>query len=77
MFFDRHCNIPGNSNVLIDDFQGGFDATEHLILKGCKTIAHFSGPKELEIYKNRYKGYRAALKKHGISLKEEVAVTKE
>lgn len=75
VFFDRHCDIPGNSSVLIDDFQGGFDATEHLILQGCKKIAHFSGPQELEIYKNRFKGYQSALEKHNITLDENLIIS--
>ena len=75
VFFDRHIEIPGNSNVLIDDFQGGLDATEHLILQGCKKIAHFSGPQELEIYKNRFNGYKAALEKHNISLDENLIIS--
>ncbi|WP_304198707.1 LacI family DNA-binding transcriptional regulator [Flavobacterium alvei] len=74
VFFDRHCDIPGNSNVVIDDFQGGFDATEHLILQGCKKIAHFSGPQELEIYKNRFKGYKSALEKHNIKLDSNLVI---
>ena len=74
VFFDRHCDNPGNSNVVIDDFQGGFDATEHLILQGCKKIAHFSGPQELEIYKNRYKGYKSALEKHNIKLDKNLVI---
>lgn len=75
VFFDRHIDIPGNSNVVIDDFQGGFDATEHLILQGCKKIAHFSGPQELEIYKNRYKGYKSALEKHNIELDNNLVIS--
>ena len=75
VFFDRHLEIPGNSNVLIDDFQGGFDATEHLIVQGCKSIAHFSGPQELEIYKNRFEGYKSALKKHNIALNENLIIS--
>ncbi|XCF07829.1 LacI family DNA-binding transcriptional regulator [Tamlana crocina] len=74
VFFDRHCGISGYSNVLIDDFKCGFDATEHLILKGCKRIAHFSGSQELEIYKNRFNGYKAALAKHNILFKNEYVV---
>jgi len=66
VFFDRHCNIPNTSKVLIDDFQAAFDATQHLILKGCETIVHFSGPQNLELYKSRKAGYKAALQKHGI-----------
>ncbi|AOW10610.1 LacI family DNA-binding transcriptional regulator [Flavobacterium gilvum] len=75
VLFDRHLNIPGYSSVVIDDFQGGFDATEHLILQGCKNIAHFSGPQGLEIYKNRFLGYEAALKKHNIPLKNELIIS--
>lgn len=70
VFFDRHCDIPDTSCVLIDDYKAGFDATEHLILQGCKTIAHFSGPSSLEIYKNRFEGYKAALAKHHLECNE-------
>ncbi|MDO5980024.1 LacI family DNA-binding transcriptional regulator [Flavivirga spongiicola] len=70
VFFDRHCSIPENNNVLIDDFKGGFDATQHLIDKGCKNIVHFSGPQELGIYKNRFDGYKAALKKNNLPFKD-------
>ncbi len=75
VFFDRHCNTPDNSNVIIDDFKGGFDATNHLIKKGCKKIIHFSGPQVLEIYKNRFKGYRAALEKNSIPFKSDYVIT--
>ena len=77
VFFDRHCNIPNNSNVLINDFQAGFDATEHLILNGCKHIVHFSGTQNLEIYKNRLRGYWAALEKHGIPFNEEYVLSSQ
>ncbi len=71
VFFDRHCMLLGNNNVLINDFQGGFDATQHLINKGCKNIVHFSGPQELEIYKNRLNGYKAALDNNRIKFRNE------
>jgi LacI family transcriptional regulator len=66
VIFDRHCNIPDHNNVLIDDFKAAFDATQHLINKGCKKIVHFSGPQELEIYKNRLRGYKNALQANNI-----------
>jgi LacI family transcriptional regulator len=75
VFFDRHHSIHGNSNVLIDDFQGGFEATEHLIHQGCKNIAHFSGPQEILIYKNRFEGYKAALIKNSLPFNEELVIT--
>lgn len=75
VFFDRHLNSKKVSNVLIDDFKGGFDATEHLILKGHQKIVHFSGPQELAIYKNRFLGYKAALQKHGIPFAKEFVIS--
>ena len=75
VFFDRHVlGLPNTGKVLIDDFHGGFVATEHLILKGCKKIAHFSGPQNLEIYKNRFAGYLSAMEKHGLETNEDLVL---
>jgi LacI family transcriptional regulator len=74
VFFDRHCNISGHSNVVIDDFNAAFKATDHLIKENCKEIAHFAGPQELEIYKNRLRGYKAALNKYNFSFREELVI---
>lgn len=74
IFFDRPCDISKNTNVIIDDFQAAFEATEHLINIGCKNIVHFSGPQNLELYENRFKGYKEALKKHNIAFKEDYVI---
>ena len=74
VFFDRHFEAVNTSKVLLDDFQGGFDATQHLISEGCKEIAHFCGPKNISIYKNRLEGYKAALEKNSIPFKKELVI---
>lgn len=74
VFFDRKIDVEGVSSVVLDDFKAGFTATEHLIDQGCKKIAHLSGDINLEIYKNRYEGYKAALEKHNIDFKEEYVI---
>lgn len=74
VFFDRPCNISENTNVIIDDFKAGFDATEHLIDVGCQDIAHFSGPQNIELYVKRCNGYKAALVKHGIPIRNEYII---
>lgn len=71
IFFDRACSIPGSSNVIIDDFKASFEVTEHLIEQGCQNIIHLSGPQELELYRQRSKGYVAALEKHGIEIRKD------
>ncbi len=74
VFFDRKIDVEGVSSVVLDDFKAGFMATEHLINQGCQRIAHLSGDINLEIYKNRYEGYKAALKKYQIEYKDELVI---
>ncbi|WP_242082407.1 LacI family DNA-binding transcriptional regulator [Aestuariivivens sediminis] len=71
VFFDRRKEMKGVSSVVINDFEGAYKATMHLIEQGCKRIAHFSGDFELEIYKDRYLGYKQALIDSGIPLNED------
>ena len=64
--FDRvtpFLNAPG---VRIDNEDGGFQATEHLIEQGYKRIAILAGPKNLGISNERLVGYLKALKKNKI-----------
>lgn len=75
IFFDRKLDIPGVSSVTIDDYKGAYMATQHLIEQGCKRIAHFAGDVHLQIYLNRYEGYKAALRDHGLEPDEELVVT--
>lgn len=70
VFFDRRKDVRGVSSVTIDDFEGGYEATKHLIEQGCKKIAHLSGDWSLEIYKNRFDGYKQALIDHGLTFNE-------
>ncbi len=71
VFFDRVFQDLETSKVLQDDYSGAFMATDHLIRKGYRRIAHFAGNEHLSITQNRLNGYKAALKKHRISLNPE------
>jgi len=44
----------------------------HLIATGCRRIAFYGSPMQLEISKNRYNGYKDALLKHGIAVDEQI-----
>jgi LacI family transcriptional regulator len=74
VFFDRHIEAVDTNKVLLDDFQGGFDATQHLISEGCKEIAHFCGSRNISIYKNRLEGYKAALEKNNLPFNKELVI---
>lgn len=74
VFFDRICPEIDTDNVVIDDRGAAFEATEHLITIGCKRIAHFRGPKNLEISEKRLAGYFEALKKHEIPIYDSLII---
>ncbi|RAV28241.1 LacI family DNA-binding transcriptional regulator [Sinomicrobium soli] len=75
VFFDRYCkSMPSSSKVLGDDFRASRDAVEHLVRNGCTRIAHLSGPQNLEIYRNRFLGYKAALEHHMLPYDEQLVV---
>ena len=51
---------------------GAFKAVTHLIETGCKRIAFYGGPLQLEISKNRFNGYKDALLKNGIPIDDNI-----
>jgi len=75
VFFDRACDDVIANKVIIDDFQSAFNAVLHLINKGYKKIAHFTGPKELTICKKRVEGYYSALSQRGIKIEERLIIS--
>ncbi len=74
IFFDRKKDIAGVSSVTIDDFNGSYAATKHLIDQGCRRIAHFSNDRSLEIFQNRYLGYKQAIIDHHIEFDESLVI---
>lgn len=70
VFYDRICTGVNADRVVVDDYQGAYNAVSHLIETGCKRIAFYGSPMTLEISKNRYNGYKDALKRHGIEPEE-------
>ncbi len=66
VFYDRICTGVNCSRVVVDDYMGAFTAVSHLVETGCKRIAFYGSPMNLEISKNRYNGYHDALVKHGL-----------
>ncbi len=72
--FDRVIPDILASSVILDNEEGGFIATEHLIEQGYRKIAILAGPKTLGISNSRFKGYQKALKKHNIKFDPELVV---
>lgn len=64
VFFDRLVEGMNAPSVIIDDYQGAYDAVEHLIEQNCKHIVHLAGPDNLIIGRKRMEGYISALEDH-------------
>lgn len=74
VMFDR--TIPGFpcNKVIVNEYEGAFNAVEHLIKKGCKRIAHLAGPVHTSVSINRMKGYVDALAKYQLPINEKLIV---
>ncbi len=75
VFFDRICEEIDTHKVSVDDFEGAYTATEHLIKQGCERIAHVSGPDHLLISRRRLHGYRAALLDYGKPINDDWVIS--
>lgn len=68
VFYDRICTGIDASRVVIDDYNGAFNATNTLIETGCRKIAFYGTQPNLQISQNRYNGYADALQQAKIDV---------
>lgn len=61
--------------VIVDDYQGAFNAVEYLIKTGRKRISHLAGPETLNISIQRLNGYLAALKRYNIPIDNDLIIS--
>lgn len=74
VFFNRVCDEMEVPKVIIDDFDSAYRATEYLIKRKHKRIAHLGGPLSLKISEKRLNGYRACLRKYKMDIDEELII---
>ena len=70
VFLDRVPNEIETHKVVVDNFAGSYQATEHLIKSGRKRIAHLTSPIYLSITSERLAGYKQALEDNGLVFDE-------
>lgn len=75
VFFDRMVPEIEADNIVVDDYNGGYRITQHLIDQGYKRIGHMAGPQNLSIYSDRKRGYLEALAANGIPYDESLIIT--
>jgi len=72
VFYDRICTKVNASRVVVDDYMGAYNGVSYLIETGCKRIAFYGSPMQMEISKNRYNGYKDALLRHGLKFDDTI-----
>ncbi len=68
-YYNENC-----SAVIVDNYQAAYDATNYLLSTGNKKIAIVLGRAELNIYKQRFEGYKAAIMKAGMDFDENLII---
>ena len=74
VMFDRTSDEVECDKVIVDDFDSGHNATQHLIDLGCKNIALISSVDNLSVGKLRAEGYLKALKDNNIEVNENIII---
>lgn len=74
VFFDRVIVTGDSPTVIIDNYKSGYDATQHLVEQGCRRIAHVTSSLTRNVYSERYRGYRNALKDNKIGFNERLLI---
>ncbi|RZK75473.1 MAG: LacI family transcriptional regulator [Pedobacter sp.] len=72
VLFDRLSDEIQTHKVGADNFKGAYDATQHLIDQGYKTIAHLNTNTKLSIASERLNGYKQALLDNGLQYRSEL-----
>ncbi|MEA5051286.1 MAG: LacI family DNA-binding transcriptional regulator [Oscillospiraceae bacterium] len=70
----RYYGDDGFDTVAVDNFGAARGAVDYLIRRGCRRVAVALGMSELNIYKDRFAGYRQALADAGIPFDEALVI---
>jgi LacI family transcriptional regulator len=68
VFFDRTADGLDFPSVTVDDYQGAYQATRHLIDQGYERIAHVAGPQHIQAFNRRKQGYLDALRDSNLNV---------
>ena len=68
IFVNRFLRSADTDVVTVDNYRCGYLATEYLIQRGHRCIAHIAGPTTSVTCRDRTQGYLDAMREHGISI---------
>ena len=77
VLYDKISKSIEGHKIVIDDQKAAYNATEHLIKRGCKRIAHVRGALKPQTTIDRFCGYKMALKDYNIAFDKSIVFEAE
>lgn len=68
---ERDFTSIGIDSVYFDGYENAKCAVQHLIDCGCRKIGHITGPTNMQIAKERIRGYKSCMEENHLSVDEE------
>jgi LacI family transcriptional regulator len=72
IFFDRVYPHADSTCIIIDNYTAAYNITKHLIEEGSRRIMHLGGNMLRNVYSERLRGYKQALKDHKIPFEDKL-----
>lgn len=72
VFFDRVFPHNDSTSVIIDNYTSAYEITKHLLEQGCRRIMHLGGNMLRNVYTERLRGYKQALKDCKVSFNKQL-----
>ncbi len=72
VFFDRVYPHADSTCIIIDNYTAAYNITKHLIGEGCRRIMHLGGNMLRNVYSERLRGYKHALRDHKIPFEDKL-----
>lgn len=68
VLFDRTAEGVEAGTVIVDDYQGAAMAVKHLLRQGLRRIWHFAGPQQVNVWRDRMRGYVDTMRGAGLDV---------
>jgi LacI family transcriptional regulator len=77
IFFDRVYDHPKCPNIHLNNYNAGYEITDHLAKQGCKRIVHITGTGIHNVYAQRLSGYKQALQDNGLQFTDDLLIVND
>ena len=62
------------NSIVINNYNGAYKATKHLIDQSCERIIHLAGKQEVAIFRERKRGFETALRDYGFTIEDDLII---